>query len=75
MNEQTEKARLHVIKTIDNNDEFVREVDGYIYYNPTKTTGFLSSHELRWIADELDLRNKPWNEVTDSFFNSIIDPK
>lgn len=53
--------RERVIKMIDAENGFVKEVDGYIFY-AAKGGGIFSSTILRWIADELDKRNEEWDE-------------
>jgi hypothetical protein len=42
-------------------DEFVTDVDGYVYYWPTGCNGHFASHHLRRIATELDDRNAEWD--------------
>ncbi len=54
-----ERERLRVITTIDLLGEFVTLEDGFVHYWPHRGGG-LSSHVLRWIADELDRRNADW---------------
>lgn len=68
MNEIAEKERLRLIQTIQDSDEFVTEVDGFVYYLPDTNGGILASHHLRWIADELDLRNKALNDDIEEYF-------
>jgi hypothetical protein len=46
--------------------DILQEVDGMYYYFPTGT-GMLASHGLRIIADELDRRNKDWNEQINKY--------
>lgn len=41
--------------------ELFPDVDGYVKYWP-KQGGFLEAHHLRAIADELDRRNKAWDD-------------
>ena len=41
--------------------------DGYIYYWPSRG-GALSAHTLRIIADELDKRNKEWDDDIRDYF-------
>ena len=62
-----EKEKNNLIQKIQNNDEFVTDVDGFVYYWPTGQ-GYLASHHLRWIADELDARNKQLNDDIEEYF-------
>lgn len=59
-----------IIKKIDERGEFVYLEDGFLYYAPEATGGCISAHELRTIADELDKRNKAWEEQIDEYFRS-----
>lgn len=43
-------------------EQFYREVDGYIVWEPVHGKGYLNSHNLRELADELDRLNKEWEE-------------
>ena len=58
-----------IIKKIDKRGEFVYLEDGFLYYAP-EGKGCISAHELRTIADELDKRNKAWEEQIDEYFRS-----
>jgi Ca2+-binding EF-hand superfamily protein len=58
-----------LIKKIDERGEFVYLEDGFLYYAP-EGKGCISAHELRTIADELDKRNKAWEEQIDEYFRS-----
>lgn len=42
--------------------DFVTDVDGYVYWWPTGG-GHWASYALRIVADELDRRNAPWDEI------------
>lgn len=65
--DKNEERRLRVIQMIDDRAEFGPLDDGFIYYFPNNGGG-LQSHELRWIADELDKRNKPLEEDISKYF-------
>lgn len=56
-----------IIRKIEDNGEFITECDGFVYYFPDGN-GYLDSHHLRWIADELDLRNKALNDDIEEYF-------
>lgn len=48
---------------------FVTDVDGSEYYWPDGN-GHYSSHDLREIADELDKRNQPWEDIIEEYFDN-----
>ena len=66
---KVEEERLRIIKYAEDAEEFVREVDGFIYYYPHNDTGILTSTHLRWIADELDERNREWDSQINKYFD------
>jgi len=58
-----ERERKNLLKIIEQRSEIVKAEDGYKYFAP-KDGHLLSVHQLSWIADELDRRNKDWdNEI------------
>jgi hypothetical protein len=68
-NKATEDYRKRFIKTCKDHNEFVADADGFVYWQPEGTTsGYLASHHLRWLADELDKRNKDWQKKIDEHF-------
>lgn len=56
-----ESRRRHVVEQCDKHDEIALLDDGY-YYFWIKDRGAMSASELRIISDELDQRNKAWDE-------------
>lgn len=52
-----------LIAVVEDRSEFVIFEDGYTYYCPTGGMGVLTAHNLRTIADELDRRNTPIDEL------------
>lgn len=63
MTETWEQELARVFTLMDQRREFVTDVDGYVYYWPDGSKhGHLAAHHLRAIADELDRRNKPWDD-------------
>jgi hypothetical protein len=68
-------CRDSVVRVSDERNEFVQDVDGYVYWYPTAGNGHLSAHQLRWLADELDERNRPWNEqiASDLTYYELVD--
>ena len=59
-----------IIDATDSRDEFVTDVDGFVYWWPQNGNGHLSAEQLRILADELDKRNKHWQQVIDNYFES-----
>ncbi len=57
-----EKWKRRLLEVVDK--DIIQEVDGFYYYFPTGR-GFLASHDLREVADELDRRNKDWSDEID----------
>jgi hypothetical protein len=43
-----------------------QEVDGFFYWQPTNTDGFLSAHVLLEIGNKLKELNKEWEETFDN---------
>ena len=58
-----------IIKMADELGEFIYLEDGFLYYDP-KSSGAISAHQLRTIADELDRRNKNWSDQIDEYFRN-----
>lgn len=57
------ELREKIIRKAFENDEFHRDVDGYFYWWPSEgNRGFYTSHALRFIADELDIKNGAWEK-------------
>lgn len=55
------RDRTNLIKSVSERGDFVAAEDGYIYFAP-KGGHMLAPHQLRWIADELDKRNRDWDQ-------------
>lgn len=53
---------MDIIAEIEKRDEFILLEDGYLYWWPAQM-GAVDADTLRVIADELDKRNKSWDEV------------
>jgi hypothetical protein len=60
--DSNEKERERCMKLSDERGEFVTDVDGFVYFWPRANGGHFAAHHLRWLADELDARNKDWEE-------------
>lgn len=59
MSNKNEEFKARILEVVE--PDLLKEVDGFYYYFPNGT-GFLTSEGLRVIADELDSRNKEWND-------------
>ena len=69
---ELDEDKQRVISICDDRQEFVTDSDGFVYWWPDgSSNGHLSSAHLRWIADELDSRNKEWAEKIDSYFKGF----
>jgi len=69
--ETTEEYRQRIINVSDERNEFVTDVDGFVYWCPDGSpNGHLASHHLRWLADELDRRNEKWQKNIDDYFSA-----
>ena len=49
-------------------EHFATADDGFIAFWPEPNRGFLTAHDLRAIADELDRRNAPWAAEVEAYF-------
>lgn len=47
--------------------DFITDVDGFVYWRPLQTRGHLSAWHLRVLAEELDRRNKDWQDEIDAY--------
>lgn len=63
---QDERA-AKLISKCDEHRDFISGDDGYIVYWPAMRHGALGSWGLRVIAQELDQRNKEWDERSQQF--------
>lgn len=69
--EISEEDRKQVIRISDERKEFTRGDDGFVYWWPDGSPhGHLTAHHLRLIADELDRRNKKWNNIIEDYFSA-----
>lgn len=53
--------RRRCMQISEERGDFVLGDDGYYVYWPSKSDGALAPHHLRWLADELDHKNKDWH--------------
>lgn len=58
----------HLLNVVSHN--FVQEVDGFYYYCPKCPDGLLTSHQMRVIADELDRKNKDWEDYINTYLST-----
>jgi hypothetical protein len=64
-----EEKKKKLIDIIQERKEVIAGDDGFYCYWPEPSRGFLSSDDLRIIADYLDEINKPWQKQIDRYFN------
>lgn len=50
---------------------FIRDVDGFFYYDPFHEPGLWSEYHLRLIVDKLKELNAPWNEEIERYFKDL----
>jgi Leu/Phe-tRNA-protein transferase len=70
MAEDSEDNRQRIIETCERALEFQSSDDGFIGWWPAETRGYLTSDDLRIIADELDKRNAEWQAQIDKDLSS-----
>ena len=58
-----------IIKTAEENAEFIQLEDGFWYYWP-KGIDAISEYDLLLLHQELVKRNKKWNEDIDEYFRN-----
>lgn len=59
---RNEDERSRLVAMVEQWNEFITLVDGYVYYWPNpERAGALSACNLRMIAEELDRRNDKWD--------------
>ena len=63
--EHISKIRNKCVNDIITND------DGYKIFFPTDTMGYLTSFDLRIIADYIDELNKDWDTEVQSYFSKL----
>jgi hypothetical protein len=62
-----EELKARVLEVVNSRKEIYQEVDGfYVWWPEGSPNGFMESHHLRIIADELDRMNKPWSDKIDN---------
>lgn len=57
-------SKTRLIQAVDKN--ILKDVDGFYYYAPSGI-GLRTSYNLREIADELDRRNKDWEDYINNY--------
>lgn len=61
-----EEARIVAVS--QERGDFITDVDGFVYWRPLQRRGHLSAWHLRVLAEELDRRNKDWQDQIDAYF-------
>jgi hypothetical protein len=72
---QSEIEKQRLISKLKQDNDIVMADDGFYCYWPDGAKGFLTSNNLRIIADYLDEENKLWQNNIDNYFSKkeIID--
>jgi hypothetical protein len=52
-----------IVEAAERGGDFTTLDDGYVYFWPTSSCGAFSANDLRILADELDRRNKEWDDT------------
>lgn len=47
---------------------FIRDIDGFFYFDPIRKDGYWSSYSMRLVSNKLDELNKPYNDELDEYF-------
>lgn len=64
----TDRAMYDYFERIE--DSFVMNTAGDEVFWPTGNNGYYDAFVLRAIADELDKRNGPWNDMVEEYFEN-----
>ena len=70
--DRVKEHREKVIASCDENNEIGPMEDGFQYFWGKKQYGAMSAADLRVIADELDRRNKGWEEQINRDLSRLI---
>lgn len=63
-----------VVKLAELANEFYTDVDGFVYWEPSKVlAGGLNAPQLRALANELDRRNAEWQKTIEDYFNGKLE--
>lgn len=69
MTEEEQKERCLNIHRERN--DLIQGDDGFYVYWPLEPCGYICAHQLRWIADELDRLNEPWQKHLNEYFENL----
>lgn len=64
----TDRAMQHYLERVES--DFITNDDGYEVFWPEGNGGYYASHVLRAIADELDKRNGPYDDMVNEYLES-----
>jgi len=70
-----EEFAQKIISKIEEHGDFITMDDGFVHYYPENSRGSLCEESLRVIADELERRNKTWNENIQEYFSKQEEPE
>jgi len=66
-----EEERERNLKVHQDRGDIVRGDDGFYVFWPTTHFGYMHAYQLRWIADELDRLNEPWEKEIKEYFDNL----
>lgn len=66
-----EEYKQKFIQLVEDKNDFITDVDGFVYWLPSKSGEYFASHHLRWLADELDRRNEKWQKQINDYFANV----
>jgi hypothetical protein len=61
--------RARIVRLAAERGDLVRAECGFYVYWPMRGMGAVAAHELRYLADELDRLNAPWQAEIDKYFS------
>jgi hypothetical protein len=65
-----DNERMRCMALAATRGDFVCGDDGYFVYWPCRVVGALGPHHLRWLADELDRLNAPYDKQLHDFLET-----
>lgn len=65
-NRALQEVRNRVLECEERDESLFQDIDGYWKWWPKGGNGYRDAVHLRILADELDRRNRPWDDVLDN---------
>lgn len=67
-----EEDKAQFLSDVYRYDDITTGGDGFYAYWAGDGAGYLTAQQLRWIADELDRMDAPWEKKLDEFFKNEV---